>query len=57
MRPPRAIHPIGFKFGQSLGEPNDKNTQMKVLHVALAELTKRQEPGNINEVNFPSYKQ
>lgn len=57
MRPPRAIHPIGFKFGQSLGGPNDKNTQMKVLQVALAELTKRQEPGNINEIDFPSYQQ
>lgn len=57
MRPPRAIHPIGFNFGHSLGKPNDKNTQMKVLQVALEELTKRQEPGNIHEVDFPSYKQ
>jgi hypothetical protein len=57
MRPPRAIHPIGFKFGHSLGKPNDKNTQMKVLLAALDEITKRQEPGHIHEVDFPSYKQ
>lgn len=55
MRPPRAIHPIGFEFGQSLGKPNDKKTQMEVLRKALNELTKRQEPGNIDEVDFPSY--
>ena len=55
MRPPRAIHPIGFEFGHSLGKPNDKNTQMKVLEAALNELTVKQEPGNIHEVHFPSY--
>ncbi|MBP3950816.1 hypothetical protein [Bacillus suaedae] len=54
-RPPRAIHPKTFKFGHSLGKPNDKATQAKVLEVALAELMERQEPGNIHEVDFPSY--
>lgn len=55
MRPPRAIHPKGFKFGHSLGKPNDKETQMKVLLAALSELPERQEPGNIHEIHFPSY--
>jgi hypothetical protein len=55
MRPPRAIHPKGFEFGHSLGKPNDKQTQMKVLQAALYELMERQEPGNIHDVNFPSY--
>ena len=56
MRPPRAIHPKGFEFGHSLGKPNDKATQMKVLQVALEELMAKQEPGNIHEIDFPSYK-
>jgi hypothetical protein len=55
MRPPRAIHPKGFKFGHSLGKPNDKQTQMKVLLAALSELNEKQEPGNIHEIHFPSY--
>jgi len=55
MRPPRAIHPVGFEFGHSLGKPHDKATQMKVLMAALAELTERQEPGNIHDAHFPTY--
>ena len=55
MRPPRAIHPVGFEFGHSLGKPNDKETQLKVLEAALNELTLKQEPGHIHESNFPSY--
>jgi hypothetical protein len=55
MRPPRAIHPVGFEFGHSLGKPHDKATQTKVLMAALAELNERQEPGHIHDVNFPSY--
>ncbi|WP_462411636.1 hypothetical protein [Neobacillus sp. Marseille-QA0830] len=55
MRPPRAIHPVGFEFGHSLGKPHDKATQSKVLLAALAELNERQEPGHIHDVNFPSY--
>jgi len=56
MRPPRAIHPVGFEFGHSLGKPHDKTTQMKVLTAALAEISERQEPGNIHDVHFPTYK-
>jgi hypothetical protein len=55
MRPPRAIHPVGFEFGHSLGKPHDKQTQTKVLMAALLELMEKQEPGHIHETNFPSY--
>ncbi len=55
MRPPRAIHPVGFEFGHSLGKPHDKATQTKVLTAALEELNVKQEPGNIHDVNFPTY--
>lgn len=55
MRPPRAIHPKGFKFGHSLGKPNDRETQMRVLQAALEQLTKPQEPGQIHELEFSSY--
>jgi hypothetical protein len=55
MRPPRAIHPVGFEFGHSLGKPHDKQTQTRVLQAALAELMEKQEPGHIHETNFPSY--
>lgn len=55
MRPPRAIHPLGFEFGQSLGKPHDKKTKRKVLEAALAEIPERQEPGNIYDAHFPSY--
>lgn len=54
-RPPRAIHPVGFQFGHSLGKPHDKMTQRKVLEAALHELTIKQEPGQIHESNFPTY--
>jgi hypothetical protein len=55
MRPPRAIHPVGFVFGHSLGKPHDKTTQMNVLKAALGELNERQEPGHIHDVHFPTY--
>lgn len=55
MRPPRAIHPKGFKFGHSLGKPGDKETQTLVLKQALLQLEKKQEPGQIHEFDFPSY--
>lgn len=55
MRPPRAIHPKGFAFGHSLGKPNDRETQMQVLKAALDQLTTPQEPGQIHELDFPSY--
>jgi hypothetical protein len=55
MRPPRAIHPKGFEFGHSLGKPNDKETQTAVIKEALEQLMKKQEPGQIHEMDFPTY--
>lgn len=55
MRPPRAIHPKGFRFGHSLGKPGDKETQTAVLKAALEQLVTKQEPGQIHELDFPSY--
>jgi hypothetical protein len=54
-RPPRALHPKGFQFGHSLGKPFDKETQLTVLKEALQQLTIKQEPGQIREVDFPTY--
>jgi hypothetical protein len=55
MRPPRAIHPIGFEFGHSLGKPNDVETQTNVVKEALKQLTLKQEPGQIHDKEFPTY--
>ncbi|WP_236838938.1 hypothetical protein [Caldalkalibacillus salinus] len=55
MRPPRAIHPVGFDFGHSLGKPSDKETQKIVLREALSQLTLKQEPGQLKDKQFPSY--
>lgn len=55
-RPPRAIHPKGFKFGHSLGDPNNVDLQMKVLRAALQQLVTPQEPGQIHSFTFPEYK-
>jgi hypothetical protein len=55
MRPPRAIHPKGFTYGHSLGKPMDKETQKKVLLAALEQLTIKQEPGQIHQLDFPTY--
>jgi len=52
MRPPRAIHPVGFEFGHSLGKPNDVETQRKVIKEALEQLILKQEPGHIHDKNF-----
>ncbi|WP_179123106.1 hypothetical protein [Ferroacidibacillus organovorans] len=55
MRPSRAIHPEGFRFGHSLGKPGDEKTQRMVLQAALDHLMEPGEPGRIKTINFPSY--
>jgi hypothetical protein len=55
MRPSRAIHPVGFEFGHSLGKPNDTETQMSVIKEALEQLMLKQEPGQIHDKEFTSY--
>jgi hypothetical protein len=55
MRPPRAIHPVGFRFGHSTGKPHDVKTQTEVVRKALEQFTIKQEPGQIHFFQFPGY--
>lgn len=55
MRPPRAIYPDGFKIGNSLGKPNMKELQKKVLKDALSLLTENTRPGDFKTVEYPEY--
>jgi hypothetical protein len=57
MRPSRAIHPVGFEFGHSLGRPHDVETQTAVLKAALEHLVTKGEPGVIADVEFSSYRE
>lgn len=52
MRPPRAIYPKGFKLGQALGGPGQKELQKKVLLSALSQFTEPPAPGQIKEIEF-----
>lgn len=51
-RPPRAIHPKGFQYGLSLGKPFDPHMQKLILMKALEQLTNKQEPGIIHEIEI-----
>ncbi len=55
MRPSRAIHPVGFRFGHSLGRPFSKDVQTEVLRAALVRLVEKGEPGEIRDREFPDY--
>jgi D-proline reductase (dithiol) PrdB len=55
MRPPRAMHPKGFKIGNSLGKPGMKELQKRVLRDALLQLTEAARPGEIIEREYPEY--
>jgi hypothetical protein len=55
MRPPRALYPNGFKIGNSLGKPNLRELQLKVLRDALLLLTKDTQPGKIVTRDYPEY--
>ncbi len=57
MGPPRAIAPLGFTLGDSLGLPHRPALQRQVLHDALRRLEAREEPGNIWEISYPDYAQ
>ena len=52
MRPPRAITPVGYKVGKSLGEPGDRGGQMRVLKEALLQFEMLRTPGEVVEVKF-----
>ncbi len=55
MRPPRALYPNGFKIGNSLGKPNTRELQLKVLRDALLLLTEDTRPGKIVTRDYPEY--
>ncbi len=55
MGPPRAIHPVGFTLGDSLGLPHRRDLQMRVLRDALRRWETREEPGTIWETEYPEY--
>ncbi|HZP00239.1 MAG TPA: hypothetical protein VFD30_08085 [Terriglobia bacterium] len=49
MRPPRAMYPVGFELGHSLGPPGQPELQRRVLKDALALLQELHMPGSIVE--------
>ncbi len=55
MRPPRALYPQGFKIGNSLGRPNMRELQTKVLSDALKLLTQDTRPGEFVTIEYPEY--
>jgi hypothetical protein len=55
MRPPRALYPKGFKVGNSLGKPEMRDLQRKILRDALSLLTENTRPGETITRNYPEY--
>ena len=55
MRPPRALYPQGFKIGNSLGRPDMRDLQKKVLRDALSLLTHNTRPGDTTTIEYPEY--
>jgi len=55
MRPPRALYPHGFKVGNSVGKPGDRELQKAVLREALSLLTTDTRPGVVVTREFPAY--
>ncbi|HEY3367661.1 MAG TPA: hypothetical protein VGK74_21590 [Symbiobacteriaceae bacterium] len=54
-RPPRAIHPDGFKWGHSLGTAGNVPLQREVLMTALRQLEELHMPGAVRTLTFPGY--
>ena len=54
-RPSRALHPVGFKLGHSLGRPGARELQKKVVLDALDLLVHPLEPGTIAHREYPEY--
>jgi len=52
MRPPRAIYPVGFTLGHSLGPPHQPEVQRRVLQDALRQLEELHMPGSIVEKQY-----
>jgi hypothetical protein len=55
MRPPRALYPVGFKIGNSLGQPEMADLHKQVLRDALSLLQGPPHPGEIIEREYPEY--
>ena len=55
MRPPRALYPIGFRVGNSMGRPGQRELQKQVLRDALLLLTGPPHPGEIIEKQYAEY--
>jgi hypothetical protein len=53
-RPPRALCPVGFAAGHSLGKPNDASLQKWILSDALALLTADPRPGEVIRRDYTS---
>ncbi|HVB22905.1 MAG TPA: glycine/sarcosine/betaine reductase selenoprotein B family protein [Ktedonobacteraceae bacterium] len=54
-RPPRAIAPVHFQLGNSLGGPHQYKLQRQVLLDALRRWETREEPGHFWEIAYPEY--
>ncbi|HEX2916647.1 MAG TPA: hypothetical protein VH186_38155 [Chloroflexia bacterium] len=55
MRPPRAIEPVGFNVGNSLGHPGQADLQRQVLQTSIEYLNQLVMPGKISTISFPGY--
>lgn len=54
-RPPRAINPVGFKWGHSLGTAANKELQLEVLRTALRQVEELHLPGAVRSLTFSGY--
>ncbi len=54
-RPSRALHPVGFKLGNSLGNPGAAELQKAVVMDALGIMLDPPEPGTIVDKEYPAY--
>lgn len=52
MRPPRALCPVGFALGHSLGPPLSPQIQLRVLKDALRQLEELHLPGSVVEKGY-----
>jgi len=55
MRPPRAMYPVGFKIGNSMGRPGMADLHKQVLRDALSLLAAPARPGEVVEYEYPEY--
>ena len=55
MRPPRALYPNGFKIGNSLGKPGNRELQKQILRDALEMFKQDVRPGQFVTREYPEY--